>query len=214
MNSKQYSYYLGFYKSRKVALLTYASIFKAILFAKESKGTFEFYSSPTLIHFLARYLKMHFQFLHFCDLTCTDYPSKLSRFELSYFFRKLVFYQISSSFGFLRPRSLGQSILFRVLAQGSEFTAVDSIVTLFPASAWAEREVWDLYGVFFSGNQDLRRILTDYGFQGHPFRKDFPLSGYLEVRYDYSKKRVVYEPIQLSQEFRLFDFTSPWSSPK
>ena len=87
---------------------------------------------------------------------------------------------------------------------------VPSIVNLFPSAGWYEREVYDLFGVVFSGNPDLRRLLTDYGFKGHPLRKDFPLTGYVEVRYDEEQKRVVYEPVQLTQEFRDFDFVSPW----
>ena len=87
---------------------------------------------------------------------------------------------------------------------------VPSVVELWPAVAWFEREAYDLYGIFFEGNPDLRRILTDYGFEGHPFRKDFPLTGYVEVRYDETQKRVIYEPVKLTQEFRTFDFESPW----
>ncbi|GJP29948.1 hypothetical protein CLOM_g12215 [Closterium sp. NIES-68] len=87
---------------------------------------------------------------------------------------------------------------------------MNSVVGIFPSAGWWEREVWDMFGVYFSNHPDLRRILTDYGFEGHPLRKDFPLSGYLEVRYDDSEKRVVSEPIELAQEFRYFDFTNPW----
>jgi NADH-quinone oxidoreductase subunit C len=87
---------------------------------------------------------------------------------------------------------------------------VPSIVEVFPAADWFERETWDMYGVFFSDHPDLRRLLTDYGFEGHPLRKDFPLTGYVEVRYDEEQKRVVYEPVELVQDFRSFDFMSPW----
>jgi NADH:ubiquinone oxidoreductase subunit C len=90
-----------------------------------------------------------------------------------------------------------------------EITPVPSITNLYPAAGWFEREVWDMFGIFFSNHPDLRRILTDYGFSGHPLRKDFPLTGYVEVRYDDSEKRVITEPIQLAQGFRYFDFTSP-----
>lgn len=100
----------------------------------------------------------------------------------------------------------------RVKVQTDEFTAVPSVTGVFPNANWYERETWDMYGVRFSGHPDLRRILTDYGFQGHPMRKDFPLTGYQEVRYDDTEKRVVYEPLELTQAFRGFDFTSPWDS--
>ena len=98
----------------------------------------------------------------------------------------------------------------RVKLMTDEGTKVPSIVDLFPSAGWYEREVYDLFGVIFSGNTDLRRLLTDYGFKGHPLRKDFPLTGYVEVRYDEEQKRVIYEPVKLTQEFRNFDFVSPW----
>jgi NADH dehydrogenase (ubiquinone) Fe-S protein 3 len=98
----------------------------------------------------------------------------------------------------------------RVQSSVDEITPICSIVSIFPSASWWEREVWDMFGVYFSNHPDLRRILTDYGFEGHPLRKDFPLSGYVEVRYDDSEKRVVSEPIEMTQEFRYFDFASPW----
>ncbi len=91
-----------------------------------------------------------------------------------------------------------------------EETPVPSVTEVFNSANWLEREAWDMYGIYFSGHPDLRRLLTDYGFEGHPLRKDFPLTGYVEVRYDEDQKRVVYEPVKLSQEFRSFDFMSPW----
>ena len=98
----------------------------------------------------------------------------------------------------------------RVQAEADEDTPVPSIIDVFPGADWFEREAYDLYGVIFTGHPDLRRLLTDYGFEGHPLRKDFPLTGFVEVRYDDEEKRVVYEPVRLNQEFRKFDFLSPW----
>ncbi|MFN3592632.1 MAG: NADH-quinone oxidoreductase subunit C, partial [Thermaurantiacus sp.] len=98
----------------------------------------------------------------------------------------------------------------RVKLMTDEMAPVQSVVDLFPVAGWFERETWDMYGVFFEGNPDLRRILTDYGFEGHPFRKDFPLTGHVELRYSAEQERVVYEPVRLKQDFRDFDFLSPW----
>jgi NADH:ubiquinone oxidoreductase subunit C len=98
----------------------------------------------------------------------------------------------------------------KMLQVANELTSVPSIVKLFPSAGWAERESWDMFGIFFTDNFDLRRILTDYGFEGYPLRKDFPLSGYVEVRYDLAKKRLVCESLEMTQEFRLFDFNSHW----
>lgn len=214
MNLNNYSYYLSFQKLKKVNQLVYLTFRKNLVFLSCKKGLYQICLKLISILALIRYLKLHLQFLYFCDAFCVDYPSKVSRFEVFYILRKPIFYQAAPEFFALRPRILGQSLNLKILTNSSELTPIESITKIFPAAAWAEREIWDLYGVFFLGNFDLRRILTDYGFQGHPLRKDFPLSGYLEVRYDYSKKRVVYEPIQLAQEFRLFDFASPWAFPK
>jgi NADH-quinone oxidoreductase subunit C len=127
------------------------------------------------------------------DICGVDYPERAQRFEVVYHL--------------LSPRH-NQRIRLKVATD--ENTAVPSAVELFPGANWYEREAYDMYGVLFSGHPDLRRILTDYGFQGHPLRKDFPLTGYVEVRYDDDQKRVVYEPVKLTQEFRSFDFESPW----
>ena len=105
-------------------------------------------------------------------------------------------------------RGLGHEV--DVLAPADEDTPVPSITGIFPGADWFEREAYDLYGILFSGHPELRRILTDYGFEGHPLRKDFPLTGFVEVRYDHAAKRVIYEPVELKQEFRNFDFLSPW----
>ena len=99
-------------------------------------------------------------------------------------------------------------------ASRNSATPVPSVVPVFPTAGWFEREAWDMYGILFSGHPDLRRLLTDYGFEGHPLRKDFPMTGYVEMRYDEEQKRVVYEPVRLTQEWRNFDFLSPWEGPE
>lgn len=106
--------------------------------------------------------------------------------------------------------SLNMNSRLRIKVFTNEITAVDSVISIFPSCNWWEREIWDLYGVYFNKHPDLRRILTDYGFEGYPMRKDFPLSGYVEVRYDQTKRRVILEPIELTQEFRTFSFETPW----
>ncbi len=127
------------------------------------------------------------------DITAVDYPEREERFD--------VVYQLLS---------VAQNHRIRVKIQVAEEEQVPSVTDVFSAAGWLEREVWDMYGLYFSNHPDLRRILTDYGFQGHPLRKDFPLTGYVEVRYDDELKRVVYEPVKLTQDFRRFDFLSPW----
>ena len=136
------------------------------------------------------------QFEVLIDICGVDYPERAERFDVVYHL--------------LSPR-LNQRL--RVKISTDEATPVASVNDVFPAANWYEREAYDLYGIRFTDHPDLRRILTDYGFQGHPLRKDFPLTGYVEVRYDDEKKRVVYEPVKLTQEFRDFDFESPWESP-
>lgn len=127
------------------------------------------------------------------DIAGVDYPDRADRFDVVYHL--------------LSPR---QNMRIRVKTSTDETTPVPSVVDIFPGANWFEREAFDLYGILFSDHPDLRRILTDYGFQGHPLRKDFPLTGFVEVRYDEDQKRVVYEPVKLSQEFRNFDAISPW----
>jgi NADH-quinone oxidoreductase subunit C len=133
------------------------------------------------------------QFVCFTELCGADYPAREKRFD--------VVYQL------LSPK-LNQRI--RVKVETDEATPVPSAIPVFPAANWCERETYDLFGILFDGHPDLRRILTDYGFEGHPLRKDFPMTGFVEVRYDDEEKRVVYEPVRLNQEFRQFDFMSPW----
>jgi NADH-quinone oxidoreductase subunit C len=127
------------------------------------------------------------------DVCGVDYPNRIQRFEVVYNLLSL---------------KLNQRV--RVKISTDETTPVASVNDIFPAAGWFEREVWDMYGVLFSGYNDLRRILTDYGFDGHPQRKDFPLTGFVELRYDEDQKRVVYEPVKLTQAYRSFDFASPW----
>ena len=131
------------------------------------------------------------------EIAGVDYPSRPERFEINYHLLSL---------------TLNRRI--RVKVTTDEVTPVPTVTTLWPVAGWLEREVFDLYGVGFSGNPDLRRILTDYGFEGHPLRKDFPLTGHVEMRYSEAEKRVVYEPVQLAQDFRAFDFLTPWDGPE
>ncbi len=136
-----------------------------------------------------------FAFEQVMDICGVDWPERAERFDLVYN---------------LLSVSLNQRA--RVIVTTDETTPVPSVHTVWPVATWWERETWDLFGVVFSGQPDLRRILTDYGFEGHPLRKDFPLTGYVEVRYDEERKSVVYEPVKLRQDFRNFDFLSPWEA--
>ncbi len=133
------------------------------------------------------------QFWNITDVTAVDWPGRERRFDVVYHL--------------LSPK---HNVRLRVKVETDETTPVDSIIEVFPGANWFERETYDLYGVIFTGHPDMRRILTDYGFEGHPLRKDFPLTGFVEVHYDDELKRVVYAPVRLAQEFRNFDFLSPW----
>jgi NADH-quinone oxidoreductase subunit C len=133
------------------------------------------------------------RFTILCDICGVDYPDRPERFEVVY-----------------NLLSMSQNLRIRLKVETDEENPVPSATGLFSVAGWWEREAWDLYGIYFSDHPDLRRILTDYGFDGHPLRKDFPLTGYVELRYDEDQKRVVYEPVKLKQEFRSFDFLSPW----
>jgi NADH-quinone oxidoreductase subunit C len=136
------------------------------------------------------------QFISFVDVTAVDWPGRERRFDVVYHLLSPV-----------------RNLRIRVKIEVAEGETVPSIIGLFPGSDWFERETYDLYGIPFVGHPDMRRILTDYGFEGHPLRKDFPLTGFVEVRYDDEQKRVVYDPVRLAQEFRNFDFLSPWEGP-
>ena len=137
------------------------------------------------------------QFTTLIDITAVDYPNRDKRFKVVYHFL-----------------SMAQNRRLRLTVNINDDEVVPSIVGIHPCANWFEREVFDMYGIYFSGHPDLRRLLTDYGFSGHPLRKDFPTTGYLEVRYDETKKQVVYETTKLSQEYRQFDFLSPWEGEK
>ena len=138
-----------------------------------------------------------YQFQQLIDVTAVDYPEREHRFDVVY-----------------HLLSLTKNRRVRVKVQTDEDTPVPSATPVYPNADWFEREVFDMFGVFFSDHPDLRRILTDYGFHGHPLRKDFPMTGYVEVRWDEALKRVVYEPVKLAQEFRQFDFLSPWEGAR
>lgn len=140
-----------------------------------------------------RLLRDEHAYQQLMEIAGVDYPSRPERFEVVYMLLSL---------------TKNHRVMVKVTA--AENTPVPTVTTLWPVAGWLEREVFDMYGVVFAGNQDLRRILTDYGFEGHPFRKDFPLTGYVELRYSEEDKRVVYEPVKLAQDLRSFDFMSPW----
>lgn len=140
-----------------------------------------------------RALRDDHQYQQLMEIAGVDYPERDERFEVVYMLL-----------------SVTKNHRLMVKLTASEDTPVPTVTTLWPNAGWLEREVFDMYGVLFDGNTDLRRILTDYGFEGHPFRKDFPLTGYTELRYSEEDKRVVYEPVELAQDLRQFDFTSPW----
>jgi len=150
---------------------------------------------PARIQEVARVLRDDARclFVNLLDVCGVDWPSRDKRFDVVYHL--------------LSPK---HNVRIRIKTQTDEVTPVPSVVEIFPTADWFEREAYDLYGILFSEHPDLRRILTDYGFEGHPLRKDFPLTGFVEVRYDDGLKRVVYEPVKLTQEFRNFDFLSPW----
>jgi len=143
-----------------------------------------------------RQLRDDHEYQQLMEIAGVDYPDRPERFEVVYM---------------LLSVTKNHRLLVKVSA--AEQTPVPTVTTLWPNAGWLEREVFDLYGVIFEGNQDLRRILTDYGFEGHPFRKDFPLTGYVELRYSQEQERVVYEPVKLNQDLRQFDFLSPWEGP-
>ena len=146
-----------------------------------------------VVEIMARLRQEPYRFHQLIDVCGADYPRRTRRFDVVY-----------------HLLSLTQNIRLRVKVQTDEIVTVPSIRTVYPNADWYEREAFDMYGILFSNHPDLRRLLTDYGFEGYPLRKDFPMTGHVEVRYDEEQKRVVYEPVKLTQEFRRFDFLSPW----
>lgn len=151
--------------------------------------------APNDIVAVARFLRddPRLAFVNITDICGVDYPQREKRFDVVYHL--------------LSPR---QNVRIRLKVMTDEATPVPSVTPVYPGADWFEREAYDFYGIRFTGHPDLRRILTDYGFEGYPLRKDFPLTGFVEVRYDDERKRVVYEPVRLAQQFRDFDFLSPW----
>jgi NADH-quinone oxidoreductase subunit C len=148
-----------------------------------------------ILSFLRDDSACHFKVL--IDLCGVDYPDRPRRFDVVY-----------------HLLSLRHNQRIRVKVEADDETPIPSVCEVYTSAGWHEREAWDMFGILFAGNADLRRILTDYGFEGHPLRKDFPLTGFVEVRYDDELKRVAYEPVSLTQEFRRFDFMSPWEGAK
>ena len=162
-------------------------------------NTISIKTNQTNLISLLNFLKNNYllQFKTLISITAVDYPEKQERFEVNYF---LLSYKLNTR--------------ITIKLTTNDITPVPSINSIYSSANWYEREVWDMFGVFFSGHPDLRRILTDYGFEGFPFRKDFPQTGFVEVRYDDQKKHVLYEPLEMAQEFRSFDFIGPWTNIK
>ena len=165
----------------------------AVLTAKEEHGEISITVARAEIANALRTLRDDHEYQQLMEIAGADYPDRTERFEVVYM---------------LLSVTKNHRVMLKVTA--AENTPVPTVTTLWPNAGWLEREVFDMYGVLFDGNTDLRRILTDYGFEGHPFRKDFPLTGYVELRYSEEDQRVVYEPVKLAQDLRQFDFMSPW----
>jgi NADH-quinone oxidoreductase subunit C len=174
-----------------------AALGDALLEARDAVGEVTLTVRRDSIVEVCRTLRDGFEYQQLMEIAGVDYPSRPERFEVDY-----------------HLLSLTRNHRVRIKLTTDEDTPVPSVTGLWPVAGWLEREVFDLYGVVFDGNDDLRRILTDYGFRGHPFRKDFPLTGYVELRYSEEQKRVVYEPVRLPQDFRSFDFLSPWEGAR
>jgi NADH-quinone oxidoreductase subunit C len=170
-----------------------AALGNAFISGKEEVNEISIDVARESIAEVLRTLRDSFDYQQLMEIAGVDYPERAERFEIVY-----------------HLLSITRNHRLRVRVSTDEETPVPTVTTVYPVAGWLEREVFDMYGVVFAGNPDLRRILTDYGFRGHPQRKDFPLTGYVELRYSEEQKRVVYEPVSLSQDFRDFDFMSPW----
>ncbi len=170
-----------------------AALGAMLIHAKEEHGEIVLSVQRERIEDALRLLRDEHEYQQLMEIAGADYPQREERFEVVYMLL-----------------SLTRNHRIMVKCRAAESTPVPTVTTLWPNAGWLEREVFDMYGVLFDGNTDLRRILTDYGFEGHPFRKDFPLTGYQELRYSEEEKRVVYEPVELAQDLRQFDFMSPW----
>lgn len=172
-----------------------AALHREVLTSEIIHGELIITSRPDAIVKVLTYLRddVNCQFKLLMDVCGADYPEREPRFEVVY-----------------NLLSLNHNNRVRIKVQTDESTPIPSASGVFKSAGWWEREAWDLFGIYFADHADLRRIMTDYGFDGHPLRKDFPLTGYVELRYDDEQKRVVYEPVKLTQEFRSFDFLSPW----
>jgi NADH dehydrogenase (ubiquinone) Fe-S protein 3 len=184
------------FQAQNQKTLTYLSSFVPILAFDSQDTSLVISVKPQDLLFTLEILKKHTNTQYTClsSVSGVDYPERSRRFEVSYDLLSIKF-----------------NSRIRVKTFVDELTPLESSVSVFPGATWWEREVWDMFGVFFDKNSEIKRILTDYGFEGHPLRKDFPLSGYVESRYDDSTKRVVCEPLENAQEFRSFDFSSGWS---
>ena len=170
-----------------------AAIGPAFLFAKDEVDEISIDVARESVADVIRTLRDDFEYQQLMEIAGVDYPERAERFEVVY-----------------HLLSITQNHRLRIRVSTDEEQPVPSVTGIFPVAGWLEREIFDMYGVIFADNADLRRILTDYGFRGHPQRKDFPLTGYVELRYSEEEKRVVYEPVSLAQDFRSFDFLSPW----
>ncbi len=170
-----------------------AAIGDAFLSAKDEVDEISIDVERERVADVLRTLRDDFEYQQLMEIAGVDYPERAERFDVVY-----------------HLLSVTRNHRLRVRVTTDEEQPVPTVTGVFPVAGWLEREIFDLYGVLFDGHPDLRRILTDYGFRGHPFRKDFPLTGYVEMRYSEEQKRVVYEPVSLSQDFRNFDFLSPW----
>ena len=170
-----------------------AAIGEAFLSAKDEVGELSIDVARDSVADVLTILRDRFEYQQLMEIAGVDYPGRPERFDVVY-----------------HLLSVTRNHRLRIRVTTDEEQPVPTVTGVYPVAGWLEREVFDLYGVLFEGHPDLRRILTDYGFRGHPFRKDFPLTGYVEMRYSEEQKRVVYEPVSLSQDFRNFDFLSPW----